>query len=470
MLGEKALGPGVLIIAGHFAPENVSGTHRSIHFARALHDAGWPVTVLTVPTDGLKQVDLSLHDVFPHEDRVVRVPLATTVGDYYLALKRRLSKAQRRDGGIQGTHRPSPTDDSVSSLRAFLRCWSRFPDAYRAWYRPALTAGIALANQYRIGAVFASGPPWTGLMAAYGVARRAGIPLVTDFRDPWTTTMGQGSFPKGFWDSVGQRRERRIVKASEVVLVNSPQVLAAARRSYPRAAGGPVLELVLNGTDAPRSTAEAPLPQQCLEIRHFGSLYHGRSISPLHDALVQLTRAEGHSGQIVLEQVGATEEPLPQSFGGIEVRHRGTVPHSEALRLMRRTGVLLVVQPPVYNPQIPTKMFEYLATGNPLLVLADETSAAWELSRAYPRCLRLDHTDRAHNIDTLDRLLRNWRAGTLRQSRAVEDTAGFTRIVAGKEFVAIIERVTEAPKAPGSAGRTRSDCSIPRSPITPDSK
>ena len=125
--------------------------------------------------------------------------------------------------------------------------------------------------------------------------------------------------------------------------------------------------------------------------------------------------------------------------------------HWEALQLMRQPGVLLVVQCPKFNLQIPTKMFEYLASGNPVLVLADEASAVWKFAKAYPRCLRLDNTDRAKNMATLDKLIRTWQAGALRQSRAVEDTARFTKTAVGKDFLGIMERVHGDPDALGNA-------------------
>ncbi len=46
--------PCILMVAYHFAPENVSGTHRSLHFAKSLHEAGHRVLVLTVTLPHLR--------------------------------------------------------------------------------------------------------------------------------------------------------------------------------------------------------------------------------------------------------------------------------------------------------------------------------------------------------------------------------------------------------------------------------
>jgi hypothetical protein len=39
-----------LVVAFYFAPENTSGTHRSLHFARRLVDEGIEVTLLSKQT------------------------------------------------------------------------------------------------------------------------------------------------------------------------------------------------------------------------------------------------------------------------------------------------------------------------------------------------------------------------------------------------------------------------------------
>ena len=104
-------------------------------------------------------------------------------------------------------------------------------------------------------------------------------------------------------------------------------------------------------------------------------------------------------------------------------------------------SVLLVPQPPNLNVQIPTKLYDYLCTGNPILVLAPKDSATWSAARSLPRCQRLDHTASERNTWVLARLIDAWRSGELWQERTVEDTAALTKKEVGQRFVRAVEEV-----------------------------
>jgi glycosyltransferase involved in cell wall biosynthesis len=54
----------------------------------------------------------------------------------------------------------------------------------------------------------------------------------------------------------------------------------------------------------------------------------------------------------------------------------GRVPHAEAIRMMRRSHLLLVLAPPNHELVLPAKVFDYLGTGSKLLALAGEGATA----------------------------------------------------------------------------------------------
>jgi len=63
-----------------------------------------------------------------------------------------------------------------------------------------------------------------------------------------------------------------------------------------------------------------------------------------------------------LEQLGIVKRELP-------------VPHDDCVRLMMRAEILLIIQPA--SPlQIPGKIYEYIATGRPMVVIGGEGATA----------------------------------------------------------------------------------------------
>ena len=94
---------------------------------------------------------------------------------------------------------PLPFKDTVDFIgRAARRVWSALnsPDAHTPWSGAAAKLGIDLAKKETFSGVFATGYPFSSFMAADRIARAAGIPLLLDYRDPWTGNPAFKQVPK----------------------------------------------------------------------------------------------------------------------------------------------------------------------------------------------------------------------------------------------------------------------------------
>jgi hypothetical protein len=109
---------------------------------------------------------------------------------------------------------------------------------------------------------------------------------------------------------------------------------------------------------------------------------------------------------------------------------------------MREPAVLVLVQPPHFDRQIPTKLFEYLCTGNPVLVMASRDSAAWALATQYARCKLLEYGAAASHEKIIADLCDQWRSGKLCQAATADDTSHFTKAAVGHEFIGMVEEVS----------------------------
>jgi hypothetical protein len=121
------------------------------------------------------------------------------------------------------------------------------------------------------------------------------------------------------------------------------------------------------------------------------------------------------------------------------VRFTPQVKFTEAVARMSEPCVLVSVQTEQHANLIPTKLFDYLCTGNPVLVLSPDASASWDVARKYSRCHRLDLEPTEHNRKVLGRLFDLWRAGCLRQEASVVDTACLSKQPIGEQFVRLVE-------------------------------
>jgi hypothetical protein len=260
-----------------------------------------------------------------------------------------------------------------------------------------------------------------------------------DYRDPWTANSGRQTPHDAEWcHGLAKRWEQQALECADLVLFNSPGIRAAATAHYRTLDSRPTVT-ILNGSDAPRRQFTAPIPAVgSLPIRHFGNLYRGRSVQALVVALRSLLeRGAMRPGEVRLDLIGRREldEAIPPTSAELPIQTVPTIPYAEASERMMEPSILFVSQPPNLNIQIPTKLYDYLCTGNPVLVLAREDSSTWSVARSFTRCRRLDHDDVAKNAELLVEMLEAWRSGRLLMERAVEDTRTLSKRALGEEFV-----------------------------------
>jgi hypothetical protein len=263
---------------------------------------------------------------------------------------------------------------------------------------------------------------------------------------------------------VAEAWEKSVFDRASLVLFNSPQIMEAALRHYD-VLEDPHVVTILNGSDAPRREVERPIAfRPPLLFRHFGTLYRGRSVVPLVHGLQRLIDAGSISpDEVRVELFGRTgdeEKRLDElSADGVQTDELPTLPYGEALSRMMEPAVLVVSQPSIVSRQIPTKLYDYLCTGNPILVIGPERGAAWSLASSFPGCWRLDHSESAKNQGVLAELIAAWRVGSLVQRRSVEDTAALSKERLGTAFTRAVDdllgRSGLQPGRTSGSGRVR---------------
>ena len=446
----------ILFVAYHFAPENTSGTHRSLHFARALVDAGHEVSVIAGPLPPASHTDPGLDLVFPWPHRVHRISTPASLGSVYMSWKQRRGAVARAPVGAATAQADAATHPQtrgvIGQLRHHLRVWDALPDHQRSWLHPATRAGITLGRRVGAEAVFASGPPWTGVMAGHRIARALGVPFIADFRDPWSTGSGETTRHEAEWaQRRAERWEAEVLADAMVVTFNSPRL---ASYTTERSRLGNRARVILNGSDVARQPAAVVVPSSTpLSFRHFGSLYAGRTVWPLVRALDDLIAAGvARPDDVRLELIGDGQPAGAQRDQLLSTRVPVTftpqLKFTDAARRMSEPCVLISTQTEEHVNLIPTKLYDYLCTGNHIVVLSPHASASWDVAAGFPRCHRLDLVPTERNTTVITGLVDAWRHGSLRQEASVADTASLAKPQLGADFVRLIESVVGGARHP----------------------
>lgn len=370
----------VLLLAYMFPPIIDGGAIRPAAFARYLPEFGYSVSVLTRPLSNQLPVDVGQLDKLGSQVRVDRVSI-----DF-------------REGWQDHFRRKFSWLGPLEALLGRPRGWIADGLAWRValhdqqrpwevtWMSPAVDAGALLIERERPDFILATAPPFETLKAGCMLSERTGIPLVADFRDPWTYGV--------LWNPPRPARsrrehawERRVVDRSAKVLVVTPTMQRNMVAAYPRHSGK--VELIMNGYDEAPQPIPSVLPIDRFVVRFVGSIMERRFPPVFFDALKRLRSHHADTAKdLHVEFVGPNQTAFSLSDRirdeGVAdmVEYVGPVGHDRARNLMRSAHVLLHIETTA-TYAVSSKLFEYFAAGRPILgIVPAGSDDEWFLERS----------------------------------------------------------------------------------------
>ncbi|MEQ5814956.1 glycosyltransferase [Marinobacter sp. NFXS11] len=290
---------------------------------------------------------------------------------------------------VQSVLKTSNTDGEVASrskvqkFKDFIYDACYFPDQAGPWIIPAVIRGIGVVKEHKVDAIFATGSPWSGLVAGYLISRLSSRPLIVDFRDPWMNNPFHQS--KGrLLDNWSARLERRVVKHASAVSLNTDPLHAEFIHRYPDEPASKFF-VMPNGFDSSEFQDIVAEPrvtdQQALLLCHAGFLYGVRDPAVLLEAIRAANRQLGDSGRkIVFRQIGDVNlgYDLKERFsdllqdGSLILDHAR--PYKECLSALASADLVVNVQPGT-RTQIPSKLYDYLAINKPIINITSPDGA-----------------------------------------------------------------------------------------------
>jgi glycosyltransferase involved in cell wall biosynthesis len=385
-----AVRPHALYVALGFPPSRGSGVFRAMATAHGLLEAGFDVTVLTVDRDfwfHYTGADEELEKQVDQRLRIVRVPLQVPMQEWDL---RRWSRGRRI----------SPRVWRKVQVRRDRR--QPFPEVnYGAWADPVVDAAVRIHEERRVDVTVATVNPNVDAYAAYRLKERYDVPYVIDQRDAWTLMQftGERLHPVG---SPQVAWERRLFEgAAEVWFVNSAMREWHAG-VYPAAADR--MRVVMNGWDpglvvpAPPRTGDGPvrfgfLGTLTTQVPLQAFLDGWRMVAGEPTMAGATADIRGHLGfyrapnQLIAQQL--------LDAADVGVRYGGSVAKTAIASTYTEWDALLML---LGGGRYVTsgKVFEYVATGLPVVSVTPTDSGANEVLRDYPLWFPAVSLDPAH--------------------------------------------------------------------------
>lgn len=225
------------------------------------------------------------------------------------------------------------------------------------------------------GVILASGPPFSSFVAGFWLARHTGWKLVLDYRDEWTLS------PFKFVDKTGANPawEKRCLAQADMVIFTTPSQLAQAQGLFHELTR-PIATVIYNGWEpcdfALTPSACEKTPDTPIILAYLGNLGGMAAIDPFLDSLASaLTiqpdlrrkiriRLVGHKRPEALKAVATF--PFPEVLELLD-----SIPKQQACSMMSAVDGLLLLNPVELQRYIQGKLYEYMASGTPILVFGE---------------------------------------------------------------------------------------------------
>ncbi|MBI4552692.1 MAG: glycosyltransferase family 4 protein [Candidatus Latescibacteria bacterium] len=376
--------PQVLMIAYFFPPLGGAGVQRTVKFVKYLPGYGWDPLVLTVDAGTHIAYDPSMLNELPDNLPVYRTrafdpedlkgwwrgPFGQP-GD---------SNAAPSTAPSSGTGHQRRWKTDLAHLYLRLIPWVCVPDRKVGWLPYACQMGRSVLSQRRIDLLFSTSSPITSHLIALRLKQTSGIPWVADFRDLWVSFPGHKPVTP-LHGLIERVIERRIVTTADRVIANTEAARRVLLRDYPSVVPDRVVTIPNGFDEADFTGLQARQEDARFILTYTGNFYGNRNPRTLFHALTRLfTLRPDLRGRITVRFIGPGDPSLDATVRQHHLNDTVEIwpyqPHRKSLEALASSDVLLLIDAPEFNVNIPGKVFEYLRAGQPILALVPEGATA----------------------------------------------------------------------------------------------
>jgi glycosyltransferase involved in cell wall biosynthesis len=368
-----------LILSYYFAPSGGPRSIRWTNISRYLADAGNTLTIICARFPGdCENIDRSLSGIANHQSiNIQPVPIGVC------------------NPGLIGNIR---------------------------WTLAAVLAALRLPPQSFDIVISSALPIWSHIAARILLLARDAKPWIADYGDPWSTSEIRAK--SGIRRTLEKSFEKLILRRANLLTVTTEQACDIFSTVFPR---GSNIKVIPQGASMFHITAD--WSKSCAGVRDLFRILYAGGFYPNQREPGNILRALADLEEVELRIVGIhqmdVESSVQNTMGANRISVRGYIPLKEVVEEQQRADLLLLLSYKVAD-RIPGKLYEYLATGKPILYVTDHLD---------DEVVRIIHSRMAGYVcrntvwqirNTMLEILREWHSGEFRSREPVTD-AGFDR-------------------------------------------
>jgi glycosyltransferase involved in cell wall biosynthesis len=400
----------VLIITYYWPPSGGSGVQRWLKFVKYLPSYQWEPHVFTPENPTFAIQDPSLEKDVPPEAEVIRFPIWEPY-DIFWRISRWFGP-ERQATSIAMV--PSKNKTFFQTISTWVRGNLFVPDPRRFWVKPSVEFLSDYIASNGIRTVITTGPPHS--LHLIGLKLKSKDPKLrwlADFRDPWTEW--------GMWDSLmvskfvrrlHKRMETRVLAGADEIITITPFYA----RQFEQLSRRPV-RLLTNGFDEEDFGRISYGKTEKFIIRHIGIVNEKCDPRPFMEALKKrMSEDHDFAAQLQVEFIGEVHPDFRRYVSEDAALKKvtvfpGSIPHEDLIPLYGSSSLLLLILTGYRDAEgfLPGKLFEYFATGLPVLGIGPVKGDAANLMHETGAGVMVESEDETGIIRAIDEVNRGWK-------------------------------------------------------------
>ena len=338
-----------------------SGALRPAKLAKYLPDFGWnPLIVAARNPDWYYAYDTALLEELPDEIEITRTFMLRCAWIHRLLNPLRIRKMDKL-------------------LSRFLIQ----PDDQIGWIPFAYSSGLDIVRRGSVKAIYSTSAPLSCHLIAYLIHRKTQIPWVADFRDEWFENP-DFSFPTSLHRRFHYHLEERIVKTAHKVIAPAPEFCRLLTKHGGDDNKFVTIQMGFDAADFSDPSVSRADRKSEFVISFSGLFYRSFRPSNLVKALNELIdEGKVPPERIQVKFVGAnTADDIHCKDPHSICEFTGFVSHKEAVEHLKNSDALLLLLSEERGKNVvPSKTFEYMASGNPILAVVPSDGEVADIIR-----------------------------------------------------------------------------------------
>ncbi|KUG12282.1 glycosyl transferase family 1 [Elizabethkingia sp. HvH-WGS333] len=357
----------ILIITYYWPPAGGPGVQRWLKFAKYLPENNWEPIIYTPENPSYPLLDESLVKDVPKNIQIIQNKIWEP---YQLAEK--LNKKNKKFKA--GQFDVGKNQSWKSKLSIFVRGNFFIPDARKFWVNPSISFLKKYLEANPVDVIVTTGPPHSLHLIGKGLKKYfPAIKWIADFRDPWTEISYYKHLKLTSWaDQKHRKLEKEVFQNADITLATSYGDAENFRKAGANSA------CITNGFDKEEFNKKS-VKNSKFTLSYIGVLEQLRNPENLWKVLSDIVQEDSDFAQnFELRFVGRVDDIILENLQSSPLKDNlnliGYIPHEQSVKEMENADMLLITNFPKQESAgiIPGKIFEYLATQNPILSVGPE--------------------------------------------------------------------------------------------------